>query len=105
MSDLYVDQAALEGMVAVLNTAHDALAAVKATSFMWAIENALPGSGLGHAFMKAGARAELSVRGVNVQLKEINDSAGICIAEYNRQQQEQAQRIAELSESLESGPR
>lgn len=94
-------------MIGLFGQAQGELAAVKATTHMWDIDDALQGSGLGHAFMKAGARAELSVRGVNVQLKEISDSAGICIAEYNRQQAEQAQRIAELSDAGlgEAGPR
>lgn len=90
MTELYVDQPAVEGMIGALNQSRDALAQIPTSSFIAAIEQALPGSGLGHAFMKAGWRAGASVKGVNAQLTEIADKAGISIVEYNNRDQTNA---------------
>ncbi|MEV6222920.1 hypothetical protein AB0M13_14835 [Nocardia fluminea] len=104
--DLYVDQVALEGMIGALNGSQGALNALPTESFIAAIEPALPGSGLGAAFMRAGVRARLSVRGVAVQLKEINDAATASISAYNEQQAAQAKAQAKLTESGSmDGPR
>ncbi|MFD3505864.1 hypothetical protein [Nocardia sp. NPDC058666] len=102
MSELYVDQAGIEGMVAALNGSQNALNAAPTESFIAAIETALPGSGLGAAYMRAGVRARLSVRGVAVQLKEINDAASTSIIEYNLQQTGQANRTGAVL--AEAGP-
>ncbi|WP_280308068.1 hypothetical protein [Nocardia abscessus] len=101
MTELYVEQAAVEGMIGALNKSRDALAGVPTSSFIAAIEQALPGSGLGHAFMKAGWRAGASLRGVNAQLTEIADKAGISITEYNNRDRINAGAL----ESIEDAPR
>lgn len=102
MSELYVDQPLLEGMIAALGGSQNALNTVPTESFIAAIETALPGSGLGAAYMRAGVRARLSVQGVAVQLKEINDAASTSIKEYNLQQAGQANRTGALL--AEAGP-
>ncbi|MFE3542377.1 hypothetical protein ACFXK0_05335 [Nocardia sp. NPDC059177] len=96
---LYVEQAALEGMIGAFNGSQRVLNALPTEGFIAAIEPALPGSGLGAAFMRAGVRARLSVRGVAVQLKEINDAATASIAAYNAQQAAQSTSQAELAEA------
>ncbi|WP_405178878.1 hypothetical protein OG225_33635 [Nocardia sp. NBC_01377] len=102
MAELYVDQPGLEGMIAALNGSQNALHSLPTESFIAAIETALPGSGLGAAYMRAGVRARLSVRGVAVQLKEINDAASASIIEYNLQQAGQANGTGALL--AEAGP-
>ncbi|MET7774112.1 hypothetical protein [Nocardia sp. NPDC005366] len=97
--DLYVEQAAVEGMIGAFNGSQGVLNALPTEGFIAAIEPALPGSGLGAAFMRAGVRARLSVRGVAVQLKEINDAATASIAAYNAQQAAQSNAQGELAEA------
>ncbi|WP_433662859.1 hypothetical protein ACQPW1_12370 [Nocardia sp. CA-128927] len=100
MTELFVEQAAVEGMIGVLNQSQQALAAIPTSSFIAAIESALPGSGLGNTYMKAGWRAGASMRGVNGQLKEIADKAGVSIVEYNNRDQQRADNLKQLD-----GPR
>ncbi|MGW5451573.1 hypothetical protein [Nocardia sp. NPDC003979] len=97
--DLYVDQSALEGMIGAFNGSHGVLNTLPTESFIAAIESALPGSGLGAAFMRAGVRARLSVRGVAVQLDEIHRAATASIIAYNEQQAAYAKAQAELAEA------
>ncbi|WP_327096475.1 hypothetical protein OIE68_42310 [Nocardia vinacea] len=101
MTELYVDQPAVEGMIGALNQSRDVLAGVPTSSFIAAIESALPGSGLGHAYLKAGWRGGASVRGVNAQLTDITDKAGISIVEYNNRDQHTAGAV----QALEDAPR
>ncbi|TLF78359.1 hypothetical protein [Nocardia cyriacigeorgica] len=82
MSELYVDPPAVEAMIAALGTSRTALEAVPTKSFIAQIEEALPGSGLGHAYMQAGWRANAGVRGVGGQLQEIADKAKADIAAF-----------------------
>ncbi|WP_067832555.1 hypothetical protein [Nocardia lijiangensis] len=96
MSELYVHQPSVEAMVGALNVSHEALAGIRAQSFIANIESALPGSGLGHTYMKAGWRAEASVRGVNGQLKEIADGATTSINEYMNREQQRADDLNKL---------
>jgi hypothetical protein len=51
--------------------------------------------------MKAGWRAGASLRGVNAQLTEIADKAGISITEYNNRDRINAGAL----ESIEDAPR
>ncbi|WP_147471591.1 hypothetical protein [Nocardia stercoris] len=88
--DLWVDRPGLEGLITAFNTSRDALGGIETQSQsnpepgypLGRIEDALPGSGLGAAFSKAGWRANASMGGVGVQLTEIADAAGISINEY-----------------------
>ncbi|MEV0706693.1 hypothetical protein [Nocardia aurea] len=102
MAELYVDQPGLEGMIAALNGSQNSLNTLPTESFIAAIETALPGSGLGAAYMRAGVRARLSARGVAGQLEEINNAASASIVEYNRQQTGQANGTGALL--AEAGP-
>ncbi|WP_157101142.1 hypothetical protein [Nocardia shimofusensis] len=100
MSDeLYVDQAAIEGMIGVLTTSQQTLDTIPTQSFFRAIETALPGSGLGHSYMKAGWRAGASARGVGGQLEEINNAAVASLNEYKEQQQRQATSTEDLADT------
>ena len=89
-------------MIAALNGSQNALDTVPTESFIAAIDSALPGSGLGAAYMRAAVRARLSVRGVAVQLKDINDAASASINEYNVQQAAQANQTGAML--AEAGP-
>lgn len=73
---------------------------MRAESFVAAIESALPGSGLGHAYLKAGWRAATSVRGVTAQLGEIADKAGVSIVEYNNRDTAHGQGLSNLEEGI-----
>ncbi|MFD4355481.1 hypothetical protein ACFWPK_32950 [Nocardia sp. NPDC058519] len=101
MSDLYVDADGINGMIGALAASQDALSRVPTSGFIAAIETALPGSGLGHTYMKAGWRGSASIRGVGGQLVEINNAATHSVAEYQAQQQRQVTEF----ENLENGPR
>lgn len=94
--ELFVDQAAIEGMIGALTTSQEVLNTLPTQSFFRLIEATLPGSGLGHTYMEAGWRAGASARGVAGQLEEINDAATTSIQEYNSQQQRHAKMIEDL---------
>ena len=101
MSDLYVDTDGINGMIVALSASQEALGRVPTSGFIAAIEAALPGSGLGHTYMKAGWRGSASLRGVGGQLVEINDSATRSLTEYQAQQQRQVTDF----HNLENGTR